>query len=278
MIARAAAILAGLAVTVAVAWAGPAESEKRGLALYQSGRYAEAAVELESAYVAAPSVRVGFALAQALRKADNCPRALTIYQQLVAQVDGDTRAKIAEAMAPCEEEERARAEAERAAAAEAERAARAEAERLAAEAQRREAAERAAEAARQAEAARRAAEAEARRRSAARRRWHRDPVGGALVGVGAVGLGVGVAGFALARSHFALAADASTDVGFQDERAAGQRWNRRAVIGTAVGGGLLVAGVVRYALVARRQRADALAMVRIDLDGEAARIVGHWRW
>jgi hypothetical protein len=84
-----------------VALADP-DAERRGLALYQAGKYAEAAVELEIAYVDTPTPALGFALAQSLRLAGNCQRALDFYRKVLAQAPPAAQRNLAEAMAPCE--------------------------------------------------------------------------------------------------------------------------------------------------------------------------------
>ena len=77
------------------------EAEKRGMALYQAGNYAEAAVQLEIAYSETGAISIGFALAQSLRLAGNCTRALVIYRQVFEKAPPDARPKLTEAMQPC---------------------------------------------------------------------------------------------------------------------------------------------------------------------------------
>ncbi|MGE3545953.1 MAG: hypothetical protein AB7L28_18620, partial [Kofleriaceae bacterium] len=146
---------AAVVLVASTAAADPVADERRGMALYQAESYAEAAVALEAAYVETRSLRVGFALAQALRLAGDCPRALIFYREVLDRAPLATRPKLDEAMAPCVEAEAAAARFE---------AARAEAAR--AEAARAEAAR--AEAARAEEARAQAAQAEAARAQAAR--------------------------------------------------------------------------------------------------------------
>jgi hypothetical protein len=89
------------------------------------------------------------------------------------------------------------------------------------------------------------------------RPWHRDPAGAALVGVGLAGMTTGVVLTAVAHAS-QTKAERATDVDTYGDR------NDRAVVLSrasipvlAVGGALLVAGIVRYALVARSRRSQA---------------------
>lgn len=86
------------------------------------------------------------------------------------------------------------------------------------------------------------------------RRWYADPLGGVLAGVGVVGLGVGVGLFAAGRAD-ARAADEAADLQTFDDRAQrAVRLDRAGIATMAVGGALLVAGAVRYAVVGTRER------------------------
>jgi hypothetical protein len=86
------------------------------------------------------------------------------------------------------------------------------------------------------------------------RRWYADPLGGALAGAGVVGLGVGVGLYVRSRAD-ARAADEATSLQTFDDRAQRAVLLDRAGIATmAVGGALLVAGAVRYAVVGTRGR------------------------
>ena len=94
------------------------------------------------------------------------------------------------------------------------------------------------------------------------RPWHRDPAGGALLGVGAV---VTVAGASTWIAAAVMASNASERPSAADyrERIGTAQTAERVGIGVFAGGAaLLVAAVVRYAVVAtrasRRQRAAAL--------------------
>lgn len=86
------------------------------------------------------------------------------------------------------------------------------------------------------------------------RRWYADPLGGTLMAGGVVGVGVGVGLYAQSRAD-ARAADAAADLQTFDDRAQrAVRLDRAGIATMAVGGALIVAGVVRYALVGTRDR------------------------
>lgn len=86
------------------------------------------------------------------------------------------------------------------------------------------------------------------------RRWYADPLGGVLMAVGVVGVGVGLGLYGRSRAH-ARAADSAANLQTFDERAQrAVRLDRAGIATMAVGGALLVAGVVRYAVVGTRDR------------------------
>jgi tetratricopeptide (TPR) repeat protein len=89
--------------------------------------------------------------------------------------------------------------------------------------------------------------------------WYKDPAGGVLTGLGIVGVGTGVALLAVASSTAGAAPDAANVVEYREEsdRAVTQRNVGAAVL--SVGGALLVAGVVRYVLVAKKNKSNATA-------------------
>jgi tetratricopeptide (TPR) repeat protein len=95
------------------------------------------------------------------------------------------------------------------------------------------------------------------------RPWHRDPLGGALVGSGlfvaALGTGLLVGGVTIDRS----AADAAVEGDFERDRDRGLAMHRAGIALTAIGAAIVVGGVVRWIVVARRSR-DARASARRD--------------
>ena len=91
------------------------------------------------------------------------------------------------------------------------------------------------------------------------KQWYKDPVGGVLTGLGVVGVGTGVALLAVASSTANDAPNAANVSAYNDEsdRAVTQRNAGAAVL--SIGGALLVAGVVRYVLVAKKNKSNATA-------------------
>jgi tetratricopeptide (TPR) repeat protein len=92
--------------------------------------------------------------------------------------------------------------------------------------------------------------------SASQRPWHRDPLGGALVGSGLLVAGVGTGllagGVALDRS----ASDAAVEGDFERDRDRSVSMHRAGIALAAIGAAIVVGGVVRWIVVARRQRAQ----------------------
>lgn len=86
------------------------------------------------------------------------------------------------------------------------------------------------------------------------RAWHRDPVGGILVGAGGVGLATGLGLFVGAIVERNGAEDAATTDAYRDSISRTRGLETSGVIVAAVGGALAVGGVIRYVLVAKRGR------------------------
>jgi tetratricopeptide (TPR) repeat protein len=86
------------------------------------------------------------------------------------------------------------------------------------------------------------------------RRWYADPLGGVLMAGGVVGLGVGLGLYGQSRAEARAADDASDLQTFDDRAQRAVRLDRAGIATMAVGGALLVAGAVRYALVGTRDR------------------------
>lgn len=84
------------------------------------------------------------------------------------------------------------------------------------------------------------------------RRWYQDPLGGALVGVGSAILITGaiVRGTAVARSENARIA--ATEGAFESDHADSRKLGTVGVVAIGVGAAVLVTGVVRWVLLARR--------------------------
>lgn len=91
------------------------------------------------------------------------------------------------------------------------------------------------------------------------RRWWRDPAGGALVGTG--GLAVVVGGGLLIGSEVARqAAENAPDLATHDEQARrAETLQPAGIITASVGGALVLAGIIRYSVLARRSRRSTVA-------------------
>ncbi len=91
--------------------------------------------------------------------------------------------------------------------------------------------------------------------------WYKDPAGGVLTGLGVVGVGAGAALLIVSNGTANGAPDAASleDYNSQSDTAVTQRNAGAGVL--SVGGALLVAGVIRYVLVAKKNKASATASV-----------------
>lgn len=222
----------GIAGSSAQAYVGPPASEEQGasegsdaaseletaVALYEEGKFEEAARAFRKAFAIEPSPRYLYAWAQAERESGNCSAAVDLYQQFIEQ--GASEGGVAAA-----EENISRCEAQLQQ--EASRRAREEEEE---------------------EERRRALEAASQKQN---RPWYLDPLGGSLVGVGMGGL---VAGGVLLGLAGAEAGSSQETV--QDFRDSLERernlWIAGAVV-AGVGGVLVAGGVVRWFVVKNGQ-------------------------
>lgn len=84
------------------------------------------------------------------------------------------------------------------------------------------------------------------------RPWYRDPAGGVLVATGGVSAVIGGSILGLALSRDRDARNAETEGSYVDEKDAVRRPHGAGIAVLSVGGALLVAGVVRWAVVAGR--------------------------
>jgi tetratricopeptide (TPR) repeat protein len=84
------------------------------------------------------------------------------------------------------------------------------------------------------------------------KRWYADPVGGVLVGVGVVGVGVGAGLMGVAGSKAKKAGDAEMHTEYLDMRDGATKLRNGGAIALSIGGALVVGGVVRYLLVAKK--------------------------
>lgn len=84
--------------------------------------------------------------------------------------------------------------------------------------------------------------------------WYEDPLGGALVGVGVVGVGVGAGLMGAGAGKAGKAADQDSHSGYLDERDGATTLRNGGAIALSIGGALLVGGVIRYVLVAKKSK------------------------
>jgi tetratricopeptide (TPR) repeat protein len=197
-----------------------------GIRAYKDGHYQLAADAFEAGYslVRRPSFMLN--LAQAYRKLGDDARALTYYRQLLAAPDLDepTRRAVTDVIATIEREQAAAAvnttpPTTTPAPVVGAPVAVADDPQL------------------------------ARAAPPPRRRWNRDVAGGLLVGGGAA---VAVVGAGLIIRGSLLLADSGHDLGAYEAARGAPALNIGATVLLAGGGALIVAGILRYALVARR--------------------------
>jgi tetratricopeptide (TPR) repeat protein len=90
--------------------------------------------------------------------------------------------------------------------------------------------------------------------------WYRDPWGGALVGVGLAASITGGALVGVAYRKAAAADDAGDDRAFGEALDRAQRLERGGAIALSIGGALIIAGVVRWAIVGSARRRGRIAL------------------
>jgi hypothetical protein len=232
--------LAALALVCAssVAAAAPKGAEARaqfdkGVAAYTAGDFAAAAAALGASYALEADVETLFAWAQTERKLDHCDKAAELYAKLLeADLPAENKAVVREKLDECQKI-------------------------LAAQAppppppQPVPVPEPAPPPPPPTETS---------------RAWWKDPVGGALVGVGVIGLGVGTVFLVQARSADQDKANAATYGEFQALEDKAQSRGKLGV-GALIGGGVLVtAGIVWYAT---RGSSESKTAVTGWLDGTA---------
>lgn len=82
--------------------------------------------------------------------------------------------------------------------------------------------------------------------------WYKDPLGGVLSGLGVAGVGAGVGLMAVGSSKAGKAVDQDMHSGYLDERDSATKLRNGGAIALSIGGALLVGGIVRYVLVAKK--------------------------
>lgn len=82
--------------------------------------------------------------------------------------------------------------------------------------------------------------------------WYQDPVGGVLVGVGVAGVGTGIGLLAVASSRAKGASELDAHSEYLDARDGATSLRNGGAIALSIGGALVIGGVVRYLLVAKK--------------------------
>lgn len=213
----------------------------RAVELYSAGEYDASIEQARLGYEIEPHESLLFIEAQAERKRGNCLDAVDLFDRFIDATDNDAmRDNALTAKAMCAQEL-------------AELARQAEAERQRLEAEAAAAAEREAQ----------EEQEEAVPPPPPPRPWHKDPLGGALVGVGgATALAGGGVLVAAAVLHPDRAGDYQL---FIDRRRQRPTLVMAGAITAGIGGAVAVAGAVRWGLVARRNRRAASAAATVSV-------------
>lgn len=108
------------------------------------------------------------------------------------------------------------------------------------------------------------------------KKWYRDPLGGVLTGLGVVGVGGGAALIAVAvsRADGASTADSVTD--YRDEQDSATTLRNAGAGVLTVGGALLLGGIVRYVIVNKKNKAAATASLWTTPEGGGVVISGRF--
>jgi len=96
--------------------------------------------------------------------------------------------------------------------------------------------------------------------------WYKDPLGGVLTGAGVVGLGVGVGLLAVGSSTAKKASDEDSHMDYQGQRSRATSLRNGGAIAASIGGALVVGGVVRYLLVARKSKESTAWRIAPELE------------
>ena len=100
-----------------------------------------------------------------------------------------------------------------------------------------------------------------------RRQWVRDPAGGVLVALGSVTSVIGVSLIAFAATRDGSAASAPNEDEYLHRKDAARIQHRVGIATTAVGGAMLLAGVIRWSVLAARERKQVSAGLSGDRRG-----------
>lgn len=108
------------------------------------------------------------------------------------------------------------------------------------------------------------------------KKWYLDPAGGVLTGLGVAGVGAGAALLGVASSTANNAPNAATVGDYNDDSDRAVTFRNAGAGVLSVGGALLVAGIIRYALVAKKNKASATASVWTAPGGGGLTLVGRF--
>lgn len=92
------------------------------------------------------------------------------------------------------------------------------------------------------------------------RRWHLDPLAGVLLFTGVAGLGTGLGLYVQSRSDERAANDADSLDDYENKAQRARTFNAAGITMLGVGSALIVGAVVRYTLVATRERRTRVAV------------------
>jgi tetratricopeptide (TPR) repeat protein len=106
--------------------------------------------------------------------------------------------------------------------------------------------------------------------------WIRDPLGGVLSGLGVAGVATGAALMAVSLSRAGRVAEEDTNQGYLDARKSATNLRNAGAIALGVGGALLIGGIVRYVVVAKRSKRRTTASAWMD--GRSATVVVQTRF
>lgn len=109
------------------------------------------------------------------------------------------------------------------------------------------------------------------------KKWFLDPAGGVLSGLGIVGVVGGGALLGVASSNAKKVGDQDTNTDYLDARDGATQRRNGGVAALAIGSTLLVAGVIRYAVVAKKSK-RATASLWVDPRGGVAGLVWTGRF
>lgn len=101
--------------------------------------------------------------------------------------------------------------------------------------------------------------------------WYRDPAGGVLVALGGVSVVIGGSVLGIALSRDKKAADAANEGGFVDRKDSARTQHRVGIAVLSIGGALLVAGIVRWAVVASKGQRSPPSNARVGFGVAPAR-------